>query len=139
MKEINKKKSISEICECIKHIPEFTHKTTAKEISERIKGKDHDFIIVHEKSEPAGFLIAYNLDEKIYYNWLMGVIPEFRRKGYGRKLIEKFESIAREKEYSAVQVKTMDKFKAMQRLLAEMDYNEIGKDKEGKIILKKNL
>ncbi len=139
MKEINKKKSISEICEFIKNIPEFTHKTTTREISERIKGKDHDFIIVHENGEPAGFLIAYNLDEKIYYNWLMGVLPEFRRKGYGKQLIEKFESTAREKEYSAVQVKTMDKFKAMQRLLAEMDYNEIGKDKDGKIILKKNL
>jgi len=139
MKEINKKKSISEICELIKHIPEFTHKTTTREISERIKGKDHEFIIVHENNEPTGFLIAYNLDKKTYYNWIMGVLSEFRRKGYGRKLIEKFESIAREKGYSAVQVKTTDKFKAMQHLLAELGYKEIGYDEERKIILKKNL
>ncbi|MCF7859798.1 MAG: GNAT family N-acetyltransferase [Candidatus Cloacimonetes bacterium] len=120
-------------------IPEFTHKTTTQEISERIKGKDHDFIIVHEKSEPAGFLVAYNIDQKTYYNWIMGVLPKFRRKGYGRKLIELFESIAKEKGYTVVQVKTTDKFKAMQRLLAEKNYKEIGKDEEGKIILRKNL
>ena len=120
-------------------IPEFTHKTTAQEIRERIKGKDHDFIIINENDKPTGFLIAYNLDEKTYYNWLMGVLPVFRRKGYGRQLIEKFESLAREKGYSEIQVKTMDRFKAMQHLLADMKYHEIGRDDKDKIILRKNL
>jgi len=95
--------------------------------------------IIHDEDKPAGFLVAYNFDEKTYYNWLMGVLPEFRRKGYGRQIIEKFESIVREKGYSTVQVKTMDKFKAIQRLFADMKYHEIGRDDKDKIILRKNL
>ncbi len=139
MNRIQQNDQILEIDEILNSIPEFSHKTTTEEIQKRIEGKDHDFIIAHENNEPAGFLIAYNIDQKTYYNWLMGVLPEFRRKGFGRQLLEKFESIAKEKGYSAVQVKTMVKFKAMQRLLEEMDYHEIGHDEEGKIILRKNV
>ncbi len=119
-------------------IPEFAHKTTAQEIHNRIKGKDYDFIIINENDKPAGFLIAYKLNKKTYYNWLMGVLPVFRRKGYGRKLIEQFESFARERGYTSVQVKTMDKFKEMQHLLAGLKYEKIGHDDKGKIILRKN-
>jgi len=130
---------MSDICHIIHSLPEFTRKTTEQEIRERIEGKDHDLIIIQDENKPAGFLIAYNLDEKTYYNWIMGVLPEFRRKGFGKKLIEQFESSAREKGYTTVHVKTMEKYKAMQNLLAEMKYQKIGYDDEGKIILRKNL
>ncbi|HHD82875.1 MAG TPA: GNAT family N-acetyltransferase [Bacteroidetes bacterium] len=123
----------------INSIPAFSHKTTTKEIHQRIKEKDHDFIIVEDNNKPTGFLIAYALDKETYYNWLMGVLPEFRRKGYGRQLIKKFETIAGDKGYTAVQVKTMEKFFAMRHLLAEMKYQKIGQDEEGKFILRKNL
>ena len=120
-------------------IHEFTHKTTVEEIHQRIKEKDHDFIIVEDNNKPTGFLIAYALDKETYYNWLMGVLPEFRRKGYGRQLIKKFETIAGDKGYTAVQVKTMEKFSAMRHLLAEMKYQKIGQDEDGKFILRKNM
>jgi len=130
---------MSAICHIIHSLPEFTHKTTEQEIRERIEGKDNDLFIIQGNGKPAGFLIAYNLDEKVYYNWIMGVLPEFRRKGFGRQLIEQFELTAREKGYATVQVKTMDKFKAMQHLLTGLKYEKIGFDDKGKIILRKNL
>ncbi len=130
------KKSIIQI---ITILPEFTHKTTEQEIRERIEGKDNDLIIIHDEDKPAGFLIAYNLDEKVYYNWIMGVLPESRKKGFGKKLIEQFEFSAREKGYTTVQVKTMGKFKAMQHLLTNLKYEKIGLDDKVKIILRKNL
>ena len=128
-----------DICHIIHSIPEFTHKTTEHEIRERIEGKDYDLLIIEDNETSAGFLIAYNLDEKVYYNWIMGVLPEFRIKGCGKQLMKQFESIAREKGYTITQVKTLDKFKAMQNLLAEMKYEIIGRDEKGKIILRKNL
>jgi GNAT superfamily N-acetyltransferase len=94
---------------------------------------------VHENNEPTGFLIAYALDKKTYYNWIMGVLPEFREKGYGRKLIELFELSAKQKGYATVQVKTMEKFPSMIHLLTTLKYEEIGFDNQGKIILRKNL
>lgn len=139
MKEMNKNRSISEICRLIKLIPEFTHKTTAEEIQNRIEGKDHELLIAGDGGQAVGFLIAYALDEKTYYNWIMGVLPAFRNKGYGRQLIELFELSAKQKGYVTVQVKTMEKFPAMRHLLAEMKYMEIGNDEDGKIILRKNL
>jgi len=139
MNRVQQNDQILEIDEILNSIPEFSHKTTTEEIQKRIEGKDQEFITVEDNGQPAGFLIAYNINRKTYYNWIMGVLPEFRRKGYGRQLIEEFESIAKDKGYSAVQVKTMVKFKAMQRLLAEMKYQEVGRDDIGKIILEKNL
>jgi len=138
MYRIKKTENISQISEIITKLPEFTHKTTDQEISDRIEGKDHDLLIIQDDGKPAGFLVAYDLDEKTYYNWIMGVLPVFRRKGYGRKLIEQFESFARERGYTSVQVKTMDKFKEMQHLLAGLKYEKIGHDDKGKIILRKN-
>ncbi len=139
MYRIKKTENIPQIIEIITKLPEFTHKTTVQEIRERIKGKDHDLIIIQGGDKPAGLLIAYNFDEKVYYNWIMGVLPEFRRKGFGRKLIKRFEATAKEKGYTAVQVKTMNKYKAMQNLLAEMKYEIIGRDERGKIILRRVL
>lgn len=130
---------MSDICHIIHSLPEFSHKTTEQEIRERIEGKDHDFFIIKDNANTAGFLVAYNLDEKVYYNWIMGVLPEFRRKGFGKKLIEQFESSAREKGYTTVHVKTMEKFKGMQHLLTNLKYEKIGLDDKGKIILRKNL
>lgn len=131
--------NISQICKIITRLPEFTHKTTEHEIRERIEGKDHDLFIIQDNGKPAGFLVAYDLDEKVYYNWIMGVLPEFRRKGFGKKLIEQFESTAKDKGYTSVQVKTMEKFKAMQHLLTNLKYEKIGIDDKSKIILRKNL
>ena len=130
---------ISQIPEIITNLPEFSHKTTEQEILERIEGKDHDLFIIQDNGKPAGFLIAYNLDEKVYYNWIMGVLQEFRRKGFGRQLMEQFELTAREKGYTTMQVKTMEKFKAMRHLLSKMKYEIIDHDDEGKTILRKNL
>ncbi len=139
MYRINRIENILQIPEIISKLPEFTHKTTEHEIRERIKGKDYDLIIIHDEGKPAGFLVAYNLDEKVYYNWIMGVLPEFRRKGFGRQLLEQFELTAREKGYATVQVKTMKKFKEMQHLLTNLKYEKIGLDDKCKIILRKNL
>ena len=139
MSNIVRSMNISQIPEIIAKLPEFTHKTTEQEILERIEGKDYDLFMVQDNGKPAGFLVAYDLDEKVYYNWIMGVLPEFRRKGFGRQLIEQFESTAKGKGYISVQVKTMEKFKEMQHLLTNLKYEKIGLDDKGKIILRKNL
>ncbi|OPX24429.1 MAG: hypothetical protein B1H05_05120 [Candidatus Cloacimonas sp. 4484_140] len=139
MNRIKRDENILQIPEIITKFPEFTHKTTEHEIRERIEGKDHDLFVIQDNSKPAGFLVAYNLDEKVYYNWIMGVLPEFRRKGFGRQLIKQFESTAKIKGYTSVQVKTMEKFKGMQHLLTSLKYDKIGLDDKGKIILRKNL
>ncbi len=139
MKRSQRNNQISEIGEIINLIPDFTRKTTAQEIRERITGKDHDLLIAEDKGQSVGFIIAYALDKRTYYNWIMGVLPEFRDKGYGRQLIELFESIAIQKGYTEVKVKTTEKFLAMRHLLATLKYQETGFDEEGKIILRKNL
>lgn len=139
MNETKDKTIISEICRLITLIPEFSHRTNAEEIQKRIEGRDHEFLIAEDKGQPTGFLIAYALDEKTYYNWIMGVLPEFRDKGYGRQLIELFETLAMQKGYREVKVKTMEKFPAMGHLLAAMKYEETGIDEDGKMILRKNL
>ncbi len=132
-------KEIQTIVEMIMLIPEFTHNTPAEEIHERIEGKDHDLIIIYDKRKPAGFIIAYALDEETYYNWIMGVLPEYRKRGVGKNLIVQFETRAKRKGYSYFQVKSMERFPAMLHLLNKMKYEKCGYDGEGKIIFRKGI
>lgn len=57
---------LKDLIEILKQIPEFNYKTSIEEFQRRIKGREHDVIIMEVDKKPAGFLIAYALDEAIY-------------------------------------------------------------------------
>lgn len=69
----------------------------------------------------------------------MGVLPEFRECGFGRKLIGQFEEKALRKKYTHVQVKSMKRFPAMLHLLETLKYKKCGCDEDGKIIFTKSI
>ena len=60
---------------------------------------------------PAGCKIAYDrFGNKIFYSWLGGVLPEFRRKNIAKTLSEKMEEMAQIRGYEFIRFKTRNKF-----------------------------
>lgn len=90
-----------------------------------------------------GYKIGYALDDTKFYSWLGGVDTDFREFGIGSTIMEKQHQYLREKGYSVVQTKTMNKWRSMLILNIKNGFDVMNtyKDEKGlhKIILEKNL
>ena len=112
----------------IEKLPEFPYKTTAIEIADRSNKNNALLLLARENDQDAGFLVAFPITESIYYNWIMGVLPQFRRRGISNMLMDEFERYSLEYGYTKCLVKTMNRYRNMLRLLVNRNYNIIGFD-----------
>ncbi|MEK4084851.1 hypothetical protein SAMN04487786_2141 [Paenisporosarcina quisquiliarum] len=90
-----------------------------------------------------GYKIGYAIDDAKFYSWLGGVATNFREFGIGSTIMEKQHNYLREKGYSLVQTKTMNRWRSMLVLNIKngFDVIETYTDEKGlhKIILEKSL
>ncbi len=90
-----------------------------------------------------GYKIGYALDNNKFYSWLGGVNADYRKFGIASTLMEKQHQYLREKGYSVVQTKTMNKWRSMLVLNIKNGFDVIDTytDEKGlhKIILEKKL
>ena len=70
-------------------------------------------IIAYNEREVVGFKIGYKYNETTFYSWIGGVLPNYRKRGIGKKLAEKQENIVKEKGYIKLRTKSMNRFKPM--------------------------
>jgi ribosomal protein S18 acetylase RimI-like enzyme len=79
---------------------------TAEVFEERIVAPDVDVIIAERENEIVGTACTKLVTDDELYFFSMAVKPEGSGKGVGYMLLEKIESIAREKECRAVSLET---------------------------------
>lgn len=60
-----------------------------------------------------GFKIGYELNEKVFYSWMGGVLPKYRKLGIAKILANDQERWAKRQNYKIVRLKTRNKFKNM--------------------------
>ncbi|AUC16657.1 hypothetical protein BTO06_16545 [Tenacibaculum sp. SZ-18] len=81
---------------------------------ERISTKEDVVSIIAYKNEvPVGFKIGYRYNESTFYSWVGGVLLNHRKKGIAKKLAASQESIAKEKRFTRLRTKSMNRFKPM--------------------------
>ncbi len=68
---------------------------------------DEIMLVSEENGEPNGFLCLKETGKDTVELAVMGVLPEYHRKGIGTKLFESAKEIAVEKGFSFLQVKTV--------------------------------
>lgn len=61
--------------------------------------KDLMLLVAHFEGIPAGFKVGYRENRFVYYSAKGGVLPEFRRRGIARFLMEAMAERARERGY----------------------------------------
>lgn len=60
-----------------------------------------------------GYKLGYRRNPEVFYSWLGGVLPQHRRQGVARELLERQHAWCRESGYRRVRTDTTNAFKDM--------------------------
>src|SRR5882724_7624459 len=77
-------------------------------------------------TRPVGFVIGFELKPFVFYNWLIGVHNDFRRKGIARQLIESQNEWAKNHGYEYSRFEGLNRHKAMSHLALLAGYDIVG-------------
>jgi len=95
-------------------IPEFPGRTSLEFYAERLKHRLSLALVAEKEGELLGFKVGYQTDTAdVFYSWMGGVRPEFRKHGIADALAEFQESWARERGFRSIYFKTRNRFPAM--------------------------
>lgn len=125
-------------------IPEMRPAKSTEYYANRIKSRPHLALAAYIDNQPAGFKLGYAENEQTFYSWLGGVVPTYRRMGVAKALIEAQEHWAINAGYTCINVKSMNRYPGMLRLLIGTGYmiegyEANGEPMEAKILFSKAL
>jgi len=106
--------SLAELLWVHERITEFPGKASLDFYAERLKHRLFLALVAEKEGELLGFKVGYQTDTAdVFYSWMGGVRPEFRKHGIADALAEFQETWAREKGFRSVYFKTRNRFPAM--------------------------
>ncbi len=126
-------------------IPEFAERYQKDYFRDRYKSRETLIIVAYFGKKPAGYLIGYDkLGDKSFYCWMTGVVPEFRRKGVLKALMNYQEQWAKNKGYNKIRLKTRNKRREMLTYLVKYGFYFVEVEKypdieENRILAEKNI
>lgn len=107
-------------------IPEFLDDSgkaySLEYFAKRIGRKVHLIIVAYFDGDEAGYLLAYDHADRSFYCWMLGVIPDFRRKGILKALMDYFFEWAKDKGYTKIEIKTKNKRREMLAYLVKYGF-----------------
>ncbi|MCB0080899.1 MAG: GNAT family N-acetyltransferase [Caldilineaceae bacterium] len=125
-------------------LPEFS--ATRAEIDYRQRMGDAPSLILVAEVDGvlAGYKVGYAQSNTLFYSWLGGVLPAYRRLGLAQRLLEHQEQWAAQQGYDALEVRSKNKFPGMLILLLKNGYKIVGVEAnaplhERKITFRKEL
>ncbi|WP_417762381.1 GNAT family N-acetyltransferase [Shewanella sp.] len=116
---------LAQVIELMTELPELAQERSIAEFKQRLYGREALLMLCFVEGELVGFKLGYALDEKRFYSWLGGVIPEFRGIGLAQQMLHAVEQWAIEQGYETMQIKTRNLFKAVLNLLIKNSYQVI--------------
>ncbi|MEE1131033.1 MAG: GNAT family N-acetyltransferase [Caryophanon sp.] len=100
-------------------------------------------LLAIEDGRVVGFKIGYDIEDRVFYSWIGGVDPTFRRNGIAMQLIERQHEELKQLGYTAVRTYSRNELKEMLivNLKAGFDIVDTFTDHKGrhKIMLEKCL
>lgn len=75
---------------------------------------------------PVGFFLGFELKPSVYFSWLYGVLPEFRRKGIASQLMDAVHAWATEHDYASIRFECQNGHRPMLHLAIAREYNLVG-------------
>jgi GNAT superfamily N-acetyltransferase len=77
-------------------------------------------------TRPVGFVIGFELKPFVFYNWLLGVHSDFRRKGIGQQLIISENEWARTHGYEYTRFESLNRHRGMLHMAITAGYDIVG-------------
>jgi GNAT superfamily N-acetyltransferase len=106
--------SLAELLWVHSRIPELPRKASLDFYAERLKHRLFLGLVAEKDGELLGFKVGYQTDTAdVFYSWMGGVRPEFRKHGIADALADFQENWAKEKGFRSVYFKTRNRFPAM--------------------------
>lgn len=100
-------------------------------------------IIAYDNHRMIGFKMGYAIDDKIFYSWIGGVLPEYRQHRVAQALLEKQHAWCKQQGFQTIRTKTMNRWIPMLILNLKNGFeitNTYTDDKgELKIVLEKRI
>ncbi|MEE4659359.1 MAG: GNAT family N-acetyltransferase [Halieaceae bacterium] len=106
-------------------LPEFERVEPLESLRRRI-GERYLAQVYCEAGNDLAFKLGYAIDDEQFYSWLGGVLPEARGRGVARALLRAQEAWALQQGFREMQVKSMNRFPGMLRLLISSGYQITG-------------
>ncbi len=120
-----KQGQLSDILVIETNIPEFGTPKTLEIIKQRLADKTYLLLVAYHNEQPVGYKLGYALSDTVFYSWLGAVMPEHRGHGLAQEMLNEQEAWLKTQNYQAVQVKTMNCFRAMLAMLVKNHYHII--------------
>ncbi|NOX58363.1 MAG: GNAT family N-acetyltransferase [Planctomycetes bacterium] len=83
-------------------------------------------LIAEVDNRPVGFLSGFELKPSTWFNWLVGVLPEFRRAGIASQLCEAEQAWARDRGYSHVRMECHNQHRPVLHMLIRQGFDIVG-------------
>ncbi|QLE01263.1 GNAT family N-acetyltransferase [Galbibacter sp. BG1] len=83
-------------------------------------------LLVSVEDELIAFKIGYEMSPEIFYSWVGGVKPEWRRKGIAKKLQMLQEEYVAKAGYKTLRTKSTNKFKPMMQFNLKNGFDIVG-------------
>lgn len=80
-------------------------------------------LIAFQNDIPVGFKIGYRYNETTFYSWVGGILPNCRKKGFGKKLAQRQEQWAKLNLFTKIRTKSMNRYKPMMILNLKNGFN----------------
>ncbi len=116
-------------------VPELSS-TSAEAIEARIAGRRSLAEVAVVDGEDAGFKVGYADTPSRFYSWLGGVVPEHRKGGVARALLESQHAWCASEGFETIEVKTYNRYRGMLKLLIASGYEVFGVQANGAIVLR---
>jgi len=111
----------------------------------RFLGRYNPLILVaNVEGRPVGFATGFELKPSVFFSWLCGVHPDFRRAGVGSQLLDAMFAWAAEREYRYVRMECHNAHRPVLHMAIKAGFNIVGvrwdpDRNENLIILEKQL
>lgn len=136
--------TIEDIYPLTLQVPEFVPHYPIEKYYERLNDRPHLILRADFDGKAAGFKIGYEIEPKIFYSWVGGVLPDFRKKGIARTLADDMEIWLKARNYHILRMKTQNKFRNMLLFAIANDFQITGVEQReniavNRILLEKKL
>lgn len=93
----------------------------------RLMGRYNVLLLVAQLDRrPVGFAAGFELKPNTFFNWLCGVVPDFRRQGIASQLMGAQAAWARDHGYDFVRFECHNQHRAMLHFAIAHDYDLVG-------------
>ena len=75
---------------------------------------------------PVGFFLGFELKPSVFFEWLYGVLPHYRRQGIAAQLMDAANAWAKQHEYTSSRLECHNQHRPMLHMAIKAEYDILG-------------